>query len=70
MRATKENTMGNPVKKLEPREWTDAGPIGSAAEAKWQGEQLSFRVDAFPAFAWVDAHVVNARRVLAMAQDD
>ena len=39
--------MGKPAKKREPREWTDAGPIGSVSEAKWQGEQLQFRVDAF-----------------------
>ena len=36
-----------PRKKCEPREWTDAGPIGSTSEARWQEEQLGFRLDAF-----------------------
>jgi hypothetical protein len=39
--------MAKPSKKQSVREWSDAGPIGSVAEAKWQGEQLSFRVDVF-----------------------
>jgi hypothetical protein len=34
-------------KKREPREWTDADPIGSTSEARWQEEQLGFRIDAF-----------------------
>ena len=34
-------------KKREPKEWTDAGPIGSTSEARWQAEQLGFRLDAF-----------------------
>jgi hypothetical protein len=43
----KGKPMANAAKKREPREWSDAGFIGSVAEAKWQGEQLSYRVDAF-----------------------
>ena len=39
--------MGVAKKKPSVREWSDAGAIGSVAEAKWQGEQLQFRVDAF-----------------------
>ena len=39
--------MGAAKKKPTVREWSDAGAIGSVAEAKWQGEQLQFRVDAF-----------------------
>ena len=41
--------MGATKKRKRPtvREWSDAGDIGSIAEAKWQREQLSFRVDAF-----------------------
>jgi hypothetical protein len=27
--------------------WSDAGPIGSTSEARWQEEQLGVRIDAF-----------------------
>lgn len=33
--------------KKTTREWTDAGDIGSTSEARWQEEQLGFRLDAF-----------------------
>jgi len=39
--------MGAAKKKPTVREWSDAGPIGSTSEARWQEEQLVFRVDAF-----------------------
>ena len=39
--------MGKPAKKQTVREWSNAGPIGSASEAMWQEEQLGFRIDAF-----------------------
>lgn len=35
------------TKKQAVREWTDAEAIGSVAEARWQEEQLGFRIDAF-----------------------
>jgi hypothetical protein len=39
--------MGAAKKKPTVREWSDAGPIGSASEVTWQKEQLGFRIDAF-----------------------
>ena len=34
-------------KRRETREWTDADPIVNPSEARWQEEQLGFRIDAF-----------------------
>jgi hypothetical protein len=51
MRARTEETMGiedrSGCQEREAREWSDAGPIWSTAEARWQEEQYGFRVDAF-----------------------
>lgn len=47
MRAMKGETMAKAVKKRAVREWSDAGPIGSTSEARWQEEQLGFRLDVF-----------------------
>ena len=47
LRARKEKMMAKASKKREPREWSDSGPIGSVAEARWQEEQHGFRIDAF-----------------------
>jgi hypothetical protein len=46
-RIDEEAAMRAVAKRKTVREWSDAGAIGSVAEARWQGEQLSFRVDAF-----------------------
>jgi len=47
VRAMKGNVMPKRAKKRELREWSDAGPIGSVAEARWQEEQHGYRIDAF-----------------------
>jgi hypothetical protein len=39
--------MGKPAKRQTVRAWSDAGDIGSTGEARWQEEQLRFRVEAF-----------------------
>jgi hypothetical protein len=39
--------MSNVAKAKAASEWSEAGSIGSTGEARWQEEQLGFRVDAF-----------------------
>ena len=67
--------MGARAKKKTVREWSDAGPIGSMSEARWQSEQLGFRIDAFlrsrgwahtsatPGSFWLWTKIVNGQEL-------